>query len=240
MSTRRSRWALASICTRVLLGGAVAAALAPSAGAGGKDQAVRAPTLLEVELEEAKKAGVYLVLQPARSTLAVRSRGVTLEEMSLKAVSLLAYRSVRGVEEGQAAEQPVFWTVAEDPEATHRKLIAPTELRPYPDEEAEAEEENAELPVSTAPAVAEPLPTPPAAYRIDLDPGWQLLVAQEVPGTDLWSRLVYAVRDGWSRLLGRPSQTPLLLVLAAEASEAQKMHHFFRSGTRILYDPSGT
>lgn len=229
---KRFRWALASTCISWLLA-------APPAAAGGKDEA-RRPTLVEAEYEVARESGVYLVVQPQRRAVAVRSRGLTLESIPVGTVALLQYRPTLG-EEPEALQAPVFFTVSEDPEATHRKLIAPSELRPYPDpaeEEAPAEEENAELPVSTAPAAAEPLPTPPSAYRIDLEDGWQLYVGQEVPSTGFWRRLVYALQDGWQHLLGREPEAPRLLVVAADVSQAQKLHHLFRSGTRILFDPS--
>lgn len=213
------------------------ALLAAPAFAAKKEKEPPAPkTALEAEFAVAQTIDLYLVLRPAAKALEVRSRGTVLATVPVAAVEVLRYRAPRGVTTQPAAVPTFFWTVSEDVDLSHRKLIAPEELRPYPEENAAQEEEHAQLPVSTAPAKAEPLPEPPAEYRIALDQGWQLWVRGEVPPTDLKSRLTYAFHEGWGRLRGREPETRDQLVVAVSPADAKRLHHLFRAGTRIFFD----
>lgn len=197
-------------------------------------------SFVEAELATAQTIDLYLVLRPKAKTMEIRSRGITLATVPLEHVELLRYRAPRGSRSEPAAMPLYHWTVAEDPEATHRKVIAPAELRPYSEEESAEEEQSAQLPVATAPAgAAAPLPTPPADYKIALDLGWQLWVTGKAPDTDLASRLKYALAEGWGRLRGKQPETQDRVVLVAPAEAAQRMHHLFRAGTRIYLDPTG-
>lgn len=197
-------------------------------------------SFLEAELATAQTIDLYLVLRPKSKTLEIRSRGITLATVPLEHVELLRYRAPRGSNVEPAPLPLYFWTIAEDPEAAHRKVIAPAELRPYSEQESEEEEQGASLPVATAPAgAATPLPTPPADYKIALDLGWQLWVTGKVPDTDLVSRLEYALREGWGRLRGKKPETQDRVVLVLQPEAAQRMHHLFRTGTRLYLDPAG-
>lgn len=237
MPTRRFLWALASICISAALVVAPIYAAARSKRAEEEQRAIdSAATYAELELALAQTKRLYLVLRPAVKALEIRSRGVTLDRVSLMAVDVLDYeRSFRPESDGPSV--PFAWVVAEEPDGSHRKLIAPAELKPYEEYSAE-EEQGAAVPMATAPAQAEPLPTPPSEYHIDLDGGWQLHMLTREPSTSLWSRLKYALRDGWLRLRGEKPPTPHLLVLAGSPEQTQKLYHLFRAGTRLLLDDS--
>lgn len=197
-------------------------------------------SFVEAELATAQTIDLYLVVRPKAKALEVRARGITLTTVPLQHAEILRYRAPRGTSVEPASMPLYYWTVAEDPEATHRKVIAPAELRPYSEEESEEEEQSTQLPVATAPAgAAEPLPAPPTDYKIALDLGWQLWVTGKVPDTDLLSRLKYALAEGWGRLRGRQPETQDRVVLVLPPEEAQRMHHLFREGTRIYLDPAG-
>lgn len=204
-----------------------------------KSKAVPLPqTFLEAEYECAKQIDLYLVLRPAARVLEVRARGATLSSIPFETAQVLRFRSPSP--DWVPSQLPAFfWTVAEDSDGSHRRVIAPAELRPYPEEDAAEEEQAAQLPVATAPAGAvATLPTPPTDYTIALDGGWQLWVTNTVPKTDLVSRLRYAFRDGWARLRGQPLEAVDRVVLVLPPEEAQRIQHLFRAGTRILLEPA--
>lgn len=213
-----------------------------SAAAAKKPKPAPVPqTLLEAEYESAKDIDLYLVLRLTARRLEVRARGITLESIPFESTGVLRYREPSSSPRAESQVPTFYWTVAEDSDGSHRKLIAPAELRPYPEEDAEEEEQDAQLPVATAPAGAvATLPTPPTDYTIALDGGWQLWVTNHPPKTDLWSRLRYALRDGWARLRQHPLEAADRVVIVLPSEEAQRIQHLFRAGTRILLDSSGT
>ncbi|HEX4954295.1 MAG TPA: hypothetical protein VF017_12965 [Thermoanaerobaculia bacterium] len=188
---------------------------------------------IEAEYSQARDKGVYLMLRPRTRELQVRSRGIVLESVALTDVSFLRYRPALG-DAHLEAQLPVLWTVAQDVDISHRKVIAPTELRPYPEEGQEEEEQNTQIAVP--PDQGEPLPTPPPSYLIRLDDGWQILVAQEVPARGWKKRILAALQDGWNRLRGEQIETSDLVVLATSPEHAQRIHHLFRAGMQILLD----
>ena len=230
MSTRRCLWALASIFSSVLLG--------PAAEAQTRRQEPPAPTtFVEAELALARDPGVYLVLRPAEHQLLVRSRGMTLETVQFQRIAFLRYHRAFGRERGDEAELPLSFEVAQAPDASHRKVIAPPVLRPYPDGDEEAEEES-ETPIQVTGSQGDPLPTPPGAYQIELVGDWLLMVDQRPPSEGWWARLRYALRDGWQRVTGHPQDDRDLMVFVAAREDAQRIHHLFREGMRILIDPA--
>ncbi len=197
-------------------------------------------SFLEAELATAQTIDLYLVLRPKAKALEIRARGVTLATVPVEQVALLRYRAPRGTSSEPGRMPFFYWTVAEDPEAAHRKVIAPAELRPYSEQESAEEEQSTQVPVATAPAgAAEPLPTPPTDYKIALDLGWQLWVTGKLPDTSLLARLKYAFAEGWGRLRGKQPDIQDRVVLVFPPAEAQRMHHLFRAGTRIYLDPTG-
>ncbi|HSG64375.1 MAG TPA: hypothetical protein VLD39_05215, partial [Gammaproteobacteria bacterium] len=74
----------------------------------------------------------------------------------------------------------------------------------------------------------------PTTYRVRLDVGWQLLVTSEPPELGFVRRLAAAVRDGWQRLRGEEPSHPPLIALVVAPDDARRLHHIFRTGTRIL------
>lgn len=206
MSTRTCLWALACICIETL-----AAAEAPPARA------------LALEVELARAEAVYLRLDPAQGRLEIKARGLVLDAVPLAGLALLGYRPARGAAPPAAVELPAVWTVTDDAAAAYRPVIAPAELRPFVRDE--------EPPAS---AVAEALPTPPAAYRVALEGGWAMDVGPRLPAGGWPSRLRQAVADGWERWRKRPVDERRLLAVAVAAEDAQRLHHLFRPGLKIL------
>ncbi len=188
---------------------------------------------LELEIEAAKRPELYLRLDPGARVLEIRARGLTLETVPLTGFAFLAYRPAREERVRPEVTLPAVWTVAEEPAADHRRVIAPDELEPLPDEEEEEEPTPAGGPGRPAPGEAD-LPPPPASYRVELEGGWELWVGQEIPGVRAASRFVQALKDGWAVLTGDPQPSAHLLALAMEPEGARRLHHLFRPGTRIL------
>jgi hypothetical protein len=213
------RGAAAALVLGLLLGPA-----APCPAATAPD----AEALLQLEIAASRKPDLYLVVDREGTSLAIRARGFTLREVPLQGIAFLFYEPMRGG--AAAADVPGGWTVVEEPDATHRRRISPDELRPFPGENG----------VEQAPSTSQAaeLPPPPPTYRVGLDGGWELLVTQQLPGTGWWSRLGRALADGWLRVVRRLPARPNLLVLAASPEDAQRLHHVFREGTRVLLGPA--
>jgi len=224
------RPALASFSTSLLL--ALALAAAPRAAAG-TDPALRL-SLAELETVLAKKPVPYLVLEPSRPRLLVKSRGLVLAEVPLQSVQRLTFQPLFGGAEPPPLAAPAIWTVTQGPGDTDRETIAPTTLRPYSEEEEMSD---------PAPAPgATPTPKPgdrdkPASYRVALDNGWQLFLVGEAPRLGWFRRFGAAVRDGWQRLRGEAPSHPPLVTLVVDADQARGLHHLFRTGTEILVAP---
>jgi hypothetical protein len=239
MSTRPFRSALAStfssslalLCALLVLTSA-----ATEAQAKKKRQAAptEPKTLLEAEVALAQEKGVYLILRPAAKELTVRSRGLALETMKLEKVSFMRYHASLGERGDAQAKLPLALVVAESVEGDHRKVIAPVELKPYPEE---GEEEEA-TPIQVTSGPGEVMPAPPTTYTIALESGWKLLVTQNPPEQTWRGRLLYTLKDGWYRLRGRPTEQADLVVFGAKAEDAQRLYHLFQAGVRILLDPS--
>ncbi|HRC84234.1 MAG TPA: hypothetical protein PK413_01345 [Thermoanaerobaculia bacterium] len=231
MSTKRYRWARRFISSSLL----ALACLAPAAlAARKKPEPAPPPTSLEeAELAQAKDPGVYLLLRPSPGALEVRSKGLTLETIPLQQVAFLRYHRLVGSEKGHSAELPLAFVVAEDADGSHRKVIAPEELRPYPGDD---QQEEVGTTIKVPPNQGEPLPEPPPNYRIALQGGWKLEVTQTPPRTNWSSRLRFALNDGWARLKGEQPDESDLVVLAAEPENAKRIHHLFRAGMQILID----
>jgi len=167
------------------------------------------------------------VLDRRADKLSIRVRGLELDSVAVREASRLVFRPLFGDAEAPELVAPAVWTVVEGPGDTDRETIAPTTLRPYSED---AEEESA-APAAADPAAAEAKPT---TYRVRLDVGWQLLVTDEAPRLGWGRRFLAAIEDGWQRIRGREPSHPPLVVLVVAPADARRLHHVFRTGTRIL------
>lgn len=166
----------------------------------------------------------------------MRARATELAAVPLVAVSKLVFAPIFGGAEAPPLVAPAIWTIVEGPGDTDRETIAPTTLRPY----SEEDEEDAAGATSPAPATAKPADgteAKPTTYRVRLDVGWQLLVTDEAPRLGFGRRLFAAVRDGWMRLRGEEPAHPPLVALVVAPEDAQRLHHIFRTATRMLVLP---
>jgi hypothetical protein len=221
----------ASFCSSLL---AIAALWAAPAAA-----AASAPELrlrqADLETELAKKPDLYLVLDTTAKRLDVRARRLTLSGVELAEVAVLTFRPMfGGGAPAPALEAPSIWRVTEGPGDADRETIAPTSLRPYSEEEEEAEPPAAAPAPAATPAAAPGEERKPATYRVALDNGWQLLLTPESPRLGWFRRFGAAVRDGWQRLRGREPAHPPLVALVVAPEDARRLHHLFRTGTPIL------
>ncbi|MEW6337170.1 MAG: hypothetical protein ACOY3Y_09670 [Acidobacteriota bacterium] len=218
------RSALASICTSLL-------ATATLAGDTPPDPA-RVATL-ESEVSLAKKPGVYLVLDPPRRTLEIRSRGLVLDSVPIRGIEVVSQGPLLGSGASGEVRAPAVWTIVAGAGDTDREVIAPAELKPLPPEGEEEEEPTAKPSASPTPT-STPIPEPPVSYRARLDTGWDIWVCTELPPDGVWQRFVAAVRDGWERLRGEGEDHPPAVAIAMQPDDARRIHHLMRTGVAIL------
>jgi len=190
---------------------------------------------LELEAGLVKKPQVYLVLDPSRRALEVRSRGHVLDAITLAGIEVVTQQPLLGAGTPPAVPVPAIWIVKSGPGDADREIIAPDSLRPMPKEGEEEEEEPPATPAPPGPTpTATPVPEPPASYRARLDTGWDLWVCEALPASGFWARLTAAVRDGWTRLRGEGEDLPPALALAMNSDDAKRIHHLLRVGMPIL------
>ncbi len=197
--------------------------------AAGTAAAAERDPLPAAERELAGERGLYLVVVPEPPTLEIKARGLTLERLPLAGVAVLVRRPARGPRPEPAA-LPAVWRVDERAEALRRRrLIAPPELKPPPEEGMES------VTVAAAAGKEEPLPEPPAEYRIGFEGGWELWIGPALPRAGWAARFASAVAAGWRALwnLG-PEPPPGAIALAADPATARRIHHLFRGGTAVL------
>lgn len=173
------------------------------------------------------------MLDPAARKLSVRARATELASVPLVSVSKLVFAPIFGDAEVPPLAAPAIWTIVEGPGDTDRETIAPTTLRPYSG--ADEEEPETVSPAPSTPAKPGDGSAPkPTTYRVRLDVGWQLLVTDQAPRLGWSRRLVAAVRDGWQRLRGQEPAHPPLVAIVVAPEDARRLHHIFRTGTRML------
>ncbi|MGE5233733.1 MAG: hypothetical protein ACM3OB_06450 [Acidobacteriota bacterium] len=223
-------------------GGMLAAAPARPARAGGETRPVKptkkapekpeapaadaATTLAELEAGLVTSPALYLFLDPARSVLEVKSRGVVLDTIPLRHVTMLRHTPLFGTYEAPRLPLPALWQVAESPEDFSRETIAPEALRPFNPNEVEK---------VAGVKVTEPTEKlPPSSYRVKLDNGWELAVLDEVPRTHFFARFVQAVKNGWAHLHGESHAHPPLVAITVTPDDARRLHHLFRLKTTLL------
>ncbi|MGQ9495900.1 MAG: hypothetical protein ACUVRY_06565 [Thermoanaerobaculaceae bacterium] len=190
---------------------------------------------LELETRLAKTANLYLKLDLDRLVLEIKARGLVLDSFHIEAL-------------GAAARQPFFirprpfrlkvptdLEVATGPGDTDREVIAPESLRPA--RRGDEEEEPTPTPTSSSPApTATKPPETPSRYRVELRGGMLLWVTDRLPARSLSERFMAALREGWYFLFHRQKldNEPPGLVLVMKTTDAQRLHHLFRGGMRIL------
>lgn len=211
----------------------LAVACAAVAANARADEDLRRLHAVQLETDLAKRPDVYFVLDPEARRLSVKVRATELATISLGEIRRLVFAPIFGSTETPELPAPAIWTVVEGPGDTDRETIAPTTLRPYSDAEEE-EEPAATSPTSKPKKTGTDADGKPTTYRVRLDSGWQLLITSENPKLGFANRLVAAVRDGWQRMRGEEPAHPPLVALVVAPQDAQRLHHIFRTGTRIL------
>jgi hypothetical protein len=186
-------------------------------------------TATEIEAVLAQAPKTYLVIDARRSTLSVRARGLTLDEVAVQGVHLLYSTGLFGAGSLPALAAPAVWRVAEIPDGAVRELIAPASLRPYvPEEEREEAEAGAQDDEQ------DEEPQPPASYRIKMNSPWDLAVVDRLPRRHLLRRFLDAARSGWAEVLGKPLEQPPTVAITVAADDARRIHHLFRVDTAVL------
>lgn len=137
---------------------------------------------LEMEAELARKPGVYLVLDPQRRVLEIRSRGAVLDAVGLAGIEIVSQQPVLRRDIPAHPPIPAVWTVEQGAGDSDREVVEPTELRPAP---KMGEDDDAEPAPSATPAAPTPTPTPvplpPVSYRNRLSNGWDLWITDALP-----------------------------------------------------------
>jgi len=227
-ATRRSSDAALLSLALLLLGAGVGRA-------GSPDQDLRRIREAELELSLAKQPDLYLVLDPPTKRLAVKARGMVLDQFPLQEVSQLVFHPLFGSASVPPLPAPAIWTVTRGPGDADRETIAPTTLRPYSEQEEQAE---SAAPDDKKKDDTEGDPRTPSSYRVGLDTGWQLMLVNQPPRLGWGRRFAASVADGWARLHGEEPSHPPLVTLVVSPEVARQLHHLFRTGMPILVAPS--
>lgn len=192
---------------------------------------------LAMEAGLAKRPFVYLLLDPQRRVLEVKSRGTVLDTVPLTGIEVVSQQSVMRRDILSHPPFPAVWTVEQGAGDSDREVIAPTELKPAP-KMGEEEEDQAATTPSGAPQAPTPTPTPalgpPASYRSRLDNGWDLWVTDTLPPQSRLRTFLAAVQDGWERLHGLGEDHIPAITLAMTDEDARRIHHLLRTGMPIL------
>ena len=192
---------------------------------------------LEMEAGLARKPSVYLLLDPQRRMLEIKSRGTALDSVALTGIEVVSQQPVM---RGGALSHPPFpavWTIEQGDGDSDREIVSPTELKPAP-KMGEEEEEAPSAGVSGAPSAptptATPVPLPPVSYRSRLDNGWDLWITDALPPQSRVQTFLAAVKDGWRRLRGLGEDHVPAITLAMADEDARRIHHLLRTGMPIL------
>lgn len=182
---------------------------------------------VELEAKLASKPDLYVVVDLQDRTFKVKSRGVELTSVKLGAADFLNHEHA-----GSRAVAPIavpsVLTIAGRAPAGERRVILPRELRPYSEEDEGA-------PALPNPKPGERLHKAPSEYRVRIENGWWLEIAQVSPVPPPGFEAFKArVRQGWDNLLGGRTEEPPLFFLELAADDAQRIHHLFRPGRAIL------
>lgn len=182
---------------------------------------------LELEAKLASKPDLYVVVNLREQTFKVKSRGVELSSVKLGSAAFLNHEH-SGSQAVTPIAVPSVITIAGRAPAGERRVILPRELRPY----SEEEESPSALP---NPKPGERLHKAPSEYRVRIENGWWLAIAQVSPVPPPGFEAFKArVRQGWDNLLGGRSEEPPLFFLELPVEDARRIHHLFRPGRAIL------
>lgn len=188
---------------------------------------------LELEAKIAQTPAVYLLLDPSRRILEVRSRGTVLDAITLEGVEIVSQQHLLARRRVEPMPFPAVWLIKAGPGDTDREVVAPTTLRPAP-KEGEEDEPEPSKPAATPPPTPTPIPEPPPSYRAQLDNGYDLWITDQAPPESLWERLRAAVHDGWDRLRGFAQDLPPAIALEMKPEDARRLKHLVKGGTVIL------
>jgi hypothetical protein len=189
---------------------------------------------LELEAGLARKPFVYLLLDPQRRVLEVRSRGAALDAVPLSGIEVVSQQPVMRRDAVSHPPFPAVWTVQEGAGDSDREVVSPTELKPAPKMGEEEEEQTASAPTGAPAPTATPGFATPASYRSRLDNGWDLWVTDTLPPQSRFQTFLAAVRDGWRRLRGLGEDHIPAVTLAMADEDARRIHHLLRTGMPIL------
>ncbi len=211
-----------------------AAACCSTSAGGGDGRAPRSPAerALDLELALARRPEHYLVVDTGARRLAVKARGLELAAEPLEDAVVARYRRRGGGGEDPAPALPVALEVRAG-DSHRRRILVTRELRPYPATGAD-EEPAAGAPAAAVAAAATPDTAPPSAYRLALDPGWELWVGPRPGGPGAGARFDAGLADLWTRLRGRPPAGRTVIALAIGPEGARRIHHLLRPGARVL------
>jgi hypothetical protein len=187
---------------------------------------------LEMEASLARKPNIYLLLDPERRVLEIKSRGTVLDTVPLLGIEVISQQPIMGRHLPSHPPIPAIWTVAEGSFDAERTVEAPTELKPAPKNDKDYDANDS--PVVGPAATPTPAAEPPTSYRSRLDNCWDLWVTDQLPPQTRWQTLLAAVRDGWRRLHGRAQNHIPAITLAMTDADAQRIHHLLRTSMPIL------
>lgn len=185
---------------------------------------------LELEAGLARTTQLYLVLDAPRRLVEIKARGIVLDQLPLRDLALLHYRSLWGGEAGAPPPLPAVWKVVEGPGDFSREIIAPEKLRPYVPEEEREEETGQRDSKQPEPVV----PSAPASYRVRLESNWDLAIVDRSPHPGFFARYAQAVREGWARLRGHSQPRRPIIAVSLDPEDARRLHHVFRTDLPIL------
>lgn len=185
---------------------------------------------LELEAKLASKPDLYVVIDLSEKSFAVKSRGVELGTVALAAAAFLSHEH-SGAQAPEPIAVPAILTIAGRAPAGERRVILPRELRPYSEDDTGG-------PVLPNPKPGERLHKAPSEYRVRIENGWWLEIAQTSPVPPPGIESFKArVRQGWDNLLGGRAEEPNLFSVLLSVEDAQRIHHLFRPGRAILVKP---
>jgi len=188
---------------------------------------------LDMEAGLARRPTVYLLLDPQRRVLEVKSRGAALDSVTLKGIEIVSQQPVLRSDALTHPPFPAVWTIEQGDGDSDREVIAPSELKPAPKMGEEEEAEPAAAPGAPTPTPT-PVALPPVSYRNRLSNGWDLWVTDALPPQSRVQTLLAAVRDGWRRLRGLGEDHVPAITLAMADEDARRVHHLLRTGMPIL------